>query len=98
MGRDSFASDENYHDGRRSTIKKKSRKVPAQINRDILGVPPAGGWIFFAENDRPGGNSKVGGDLKKYVKNTPGEKSPGGSSEKYSSHTSHTPQLPRCRV
>ena len=31
VGRSSFASDDNYHDGRRSTIKKKSRRAPAQI-------------------------------------------------------------------
>ena len=30
--------------------------------RNILWVPPAGGCIFFAGNNRPGGNSKVGGE------------------------------------
>ena len=63
--------------------------------RNVLRVPPAGGCIFFMENDHDhhhhhsGGNSKVGVDLVKNKNNTRGNKFLGGSCVK-TTHTHHT--------
>ena len=49
--------------------------TPLESNyRNILGVRPAGRCIFFAKNDHPGGNSKVGGEGSLKKKNTSGGK------------------------
>ena len=62
--------DDNTHTNTHHSMSFPSLPLDESFHQQSKNlVPPTGGCMFFAENNHPGGNSKVGGGIFKKLKN-----------------------------